>query len=69
MNNLIRYYKIHILKRDDDNMDNYKAFTLVMLVWTIGEFVSKKTQAIISSLFVAAILFLVGFQSGVFPKT
>ena len=51
MNNLIRYYKIHILKRDDDNMDNYKAFTLVMLVWTIGEFVSKKTQAIISSLF------------------
>lgn len=50
-------------------MQNFIAFTLIMLIWTISNFVSKKTKSIISSLFVAAIIFLVGFMTGILPKT
>ncbi len=44
------------------------AFVVVMLVWTISDFVAKKTQSLLSSLFVASIIFLVGFLSGIFPE-
>lgn len=44
------------------------AFVIVMLVWTISDFVAKKTQSLLSSLFVASIIFLIGFLSGVFPE-
>jgi hypothetical protein len=44
------------------------AFVVVMLVWTISDYVAKKTQSLLSSLFVASIIFLVGFLSGIFPE-
>ena len=50
-------------------MANFKAFTLVMLIWTISEFVSQKTKSILSSLFTAAIIFLLGFQFNLLPPT
>ncbi|MEO6999770.1 MAG: hypothetical protein ABI112_16980 [Terracoccus sp.] len=44
------------------------AFTIVMLVWTISDFVAKKTKSPLSSLFVASIIFLIGFLTGFFPE-
>lgn len=49
-------------------MNPVVAFVVVMLVWTISDFVAKKTQSLLSSLFVASIIFLIGFLSGVFPE-
>lgn len=43
------------------------AFTLVMFVWTIGEFVSAKTKALISMMLVASIIFLIGFSADLIP--
>jgi hypothetical protein len=43
------------------------AFTVVMLVWTISDLVAKKTKSLLSSLFVASIIFLIGFLTGLFP--
>ena len=48
-------------------MNPVLAFTVVMLVWTISDFVAKKTKSLLSSLFVASIIFLIGFLTGVFP--
>ena len=48
-------------------MNPVLAFTVVMLVWTISDFVAKKTKSLLSSLFVASIIFLIGFLSGIFP--
>lgn len=49
-------------------MNSLLAFTIVMLIWTISDYVSKKTKALLSSLFVASIIFLIGFKSGLFPE-
>jgi hypothetical protein len=38
-----------------------------MLVWTISDFVAKQTKSLLSSLFVASIIFLIGFLTGLFP--
>ncbi|TCO68290.1 hypothetical protein [Marinisporobacter balticus] len=43
------------------------AFTIILLVLTIGEIVSTKTKAFVPSVFVSAVLFLIGFWT-VFPK-
>jgi hypothetical protein len=48
-------------------MNPVLAFTVVMLVWTISDFVAKKTKSLLSSLFVASIIFLIGFLTGLFP--
>jgi hypothetical protein len=48
-------------------MNPVVAFTVVMLVWTVSDFVAKKTKSLLSSLFVASIIFLIGFLSGLFP--
>ena len=48
-------------------MNPVVAFTVVMLVWTISDFVAKKTKSLLSSLFVASIIFLIGFLTGLFP--
>ena len=48
-------------------MNPVLAFTVVMLVWTISDYVAKKTQSLLSSLFVASIIFLIGFLTGLFP--
>lgn len=50
-------------------MVNFKAFTLVMLIWTVSEYVSRKTKSILSSLLVASIIFLIGFKTNLFPET
>ena len=44
------------------------AFVVVMGVWTVSEFVARKTKSLLSSLFVASLIFLVGFLSGIFPE-
>ncbi|MCT4606156.1 MAG: hypothetical protein N4A64_08660 [Marinisporobacter sp.] len=43
------------------------AFTAILLVLAIGEVVSTKTKAFVPSVFVSAVLFLIGFWT-VFPK-
>ena len=48
-------------------MNPILAFTVVMLVWTISDFVAKKTNFLLSSIFVASIIFLIGFLTGLFP--
>ncbi len=49
-------------------MNPVLAFVVVMLVWTVSDFVAKKTQSLLSSLFVASIIFLIGFLTDVFPE-
>jgi len=44
------------------------AFVVVMAVWTVSDFVAKKTQSLLSSLFVASIIFLIGFLTDIFPE-
>ncbi|MGV8908057.1 MAG: hypothetical protein ACOH1Y_03685 [Propionicimonas sp.] len=48
-------------------MNPVLAFVVVMLVWTVSDWVAKKTKSLLSSLFVASIIFLIGFMTGVFP--
>ena len=49
-------------------MNPIVAFVVVMAVWTVSEFVARKTKSLLSSLFVASLIFLVGFLSGIFPE-
>ena len=49
-------------------MNPVLAFVVVMLVWTISDFVAKKTKSLLSSLFVASIIFLIGFLTDLFPE-
>ncbi len=49
-------------------MNPVVAFVVVMVVWTISDWVAKKTKSLLSSLFVASIIFLVGFMTGLFPE-
>lgn len=48
-------------------MEPVLAFTIVMLIWTIGELVSSKTKALISMMLVASMIFLVGFATDWIP--
>lgn len=48
-------------------MNPVLAFVVVMLVWTVSDLVSKRTKSLLSSLFVASIIFLIGFMTGIFP--
>jgi hypothetical protein len=48
-------------------MNPVLAFVVVMLVWTVSDWVAKKTKSLLSSLFVASIIFLIGFMTGIFP--
>jgi hypothetical protein len=49
-------------------MNAVLAFVVVMAVWTFADFVAKKTASLLSSLFVASIIFLVGYLTGIFPE-
>jgi hypothetical protein len=51
-----------------DSTNPVVAFVVVMIVWTISDLVAKKTQSLLSSLFVASIIFLIGFLTGIFPE-
>lgn len=47
-------------------MNSVYYFTVIMLIWVISDYVSKKTKSLLSSLFVASIIFLIGFKSNGF---
>ena len=49
-------------------MNPVLAFVVVMLVWTVSDFVAKKTKSLLSSLFVASIIFFIGFLTDIFPE-
>jgi len=49
-------------------MNAVLAFVVVMVVWTVSDFVAKKTKSLLSALLVASIIFLVGFLTNVFPE-
>ena len=49
-------------------MNPVLAFAIVMLVWTVSDYVAKKTKSLLSSLFVASIIFFIGFLTDVFPE-
>lgn len=49
------------------NFDMMTSFTVVLLLMAIGEIVSKKTGAKVPSVFVTAVLFLIGFWT-IFPQ-
>src|SRR4051794_5964672 len=49
-------------------MNPILAFVIVMLVWTVSDYVAKRTKSLLSSLFVASIIFLIGFLTGLFPE-
>jgi hypothetical protein len=51
-----------------DSTNPIVAFVVVMAVWTVSEYVARKTKSLLSSLFVASLIFLVGFLSGIFPE-
>ena len=48
-------------------MDSLLAITIVLVVFAIGDFISYKTKSIVSMMFVASVLFLVGFWMGLPP--
>jgi uncharacterized membrane protein YeaQ/YmgE (transglycosylase-associated protein family) len=43
------------------NLSVIAAFTIILVVLAVGEFISTKTKAFIPSVFVSAVLFLIGF--------
>lgn len=45
------------------------ASAVVFVIFAIGDLISTKTKAIVSSLLVASVLFLAGFWTGIFPAT
>ena len=47
--------------------DSIMAMAVVAVIFAIGDFVSEKTRAIISMLFVAVVLFMIGFWTGLIP--
>jgi hypothetical protein len=49
-------------------MNPVLAFVVVMLVWTVSDFIAKKTKSLLSSLLVASIIFLIGFLTDIFPE-
>ncbi len=49
-------------------MNPVLAFVVIMAVWTVSDFVAKKTKSLLSSLFVASIIFLIGFLTDIFPE-
>ncbi|HNV09933.1 MAG TPA: hypothetical protein PKN27_01180, partial [Propionibacteriaceae bacterium] len=49
-------------------MNPVLAFVVIMAVWTVSDFIAKKTKSLLSSLFVASIIFLIGFLTGIFPE-
>lgn len=48
--------------------DFIQSALVILILFVIGEIVSTKTKAFIPSVFVVAVLFLVGFWSGIIPK-
>lgn len=49
-------------------MNAVLAFTIIMLIWTVSDFISKKTKSILSSLLIASIIFMIGFKTNILPE-
>ena len=49
-------------------MDGFLALTVVCIIFAVGDFFSMKTKAMCSVMFAAAVLFLIGFQTGILPQ-
>ncbi|ALS01832.1 hypothetical protein ATZ33_10725 [Enterococcus silesiacus] len=49
-------------------MNSVLAFTIIMLVWTVSDYISKKTKSLLSTLLIASLIFLVGFKTNLFPE-
>ena len=49
-------------------MDSLLAITVVLVLFAIGDFISAKTKSIVSMMFIASILLMVGFWVGI-PTT
>lgn len=49
-------------------MDSLLAITIILLIFAIGDFISAKTKSIVSMMFVASVIFMVGFWFGL-PTT
>ena len=49
-------------------MNSVLAFTIVMLIWTVSDYIAKKTKSLLSSLLIASIIFLIGFKTNLFPE-
>ncbi len=47
--------------------DGIMSLAVIAVIFAIGDFISTKTKAIISMLFVAVVLFMIGFWSGIIP--
>lgn len=45
-------------------MDGLLAFTVLFIIFGFGDFVSSKTKAICSTLFISSVILLVGFLDG-----
>ncbi|QIK70618.1 hypothetical protein G7062_10020 [Erysipelothrix sp. HDW6C] len=48
-------------------MNPVLAFTAVMLIWTVSDIIAKRTKSLLSSLFVASVIFLIGFKTNFIP--
>lgn len=57
-----------LLKRRVEMMNSVLAFTIIMLVWTVSDYISKKTKSLLSTLLIASLIFLVGFKTNIFPE-
>ena len=42
---------------------------VILLIFGVGDMIATKTKAIVSMLFVASVVFMAGFWTGLFPKT
>ena len=49
--------------RKEKPMNSVYAFTIIMLVWTISDYISKKSKSLLSSLLIASLIFLIGFKT------
>jgi hypothetical protein len=63
INSVIISNKLEFSSRGGENMDFSvtQAFSIVLLILAVGELVSMKTKAMIPSVFVSAVLFIIGF--------
>ena len=50
------------------SFDFIQCAVVILILYVIGEIVSTKTKAFVPSVFVVAVLFLLGFWSGIIPK-
>ena len=44
-------------------MNSVYAFTAIMLIWTVSDYIAKKSRSLLSSLLVVSLIFLIGFKS------